>query len=211
MKYTNQAIFAAIITCCLYGCTAFKKNIEKPVTVAMPDQTIPVLVNSTAMNIKYSNTFSNQQLTEHFLKGFESEAKITKNVTLKNDAVMPDFIVKVKLLTITESSQIQKVNDPKSPYNGQDMVLNTINCSAELEITDTKTGAQKLSNCTNSKSRSEQITNNRNLDDLINGTNKDHTSYRTKLLSDSICINLSQDVGRRIWVPITRRISKQEK
>ena len=208
MKQITLITFVAVF---IYGCTAFKKNIDKPVTVAMPDQTVPVTVNSTAMNTKYSNTFSNQQLSEHFLKGFVSEGNITKNITLKNDAVMPDFIVKVKSLTITESSQIQKVNDPKSPYNGQDMVLNTVNCSAELEITDTKTGAQKLSNCTNSKSRSEQMTNNRNLDDLINGTNKDHASYRTKLLSDSICINLSQYVGRRIWVPITRRISKEEK
>jgi hypothetical protein len=181
------------------------------VVIAMQDQTIPVLINSTALNIKYSNTFSNQQLSEHFLKGFDSEAKITKNVTLKNDALNPDFIVKVKSLTITESSQIQKVNDPKSPYNGQEMVLNTVDCKAELEITDTRSGAQKLSNCTNSKNRSEQLTNNRNLDDLINGTNKDHSSYRTKLLSDSICLNLAQDVGRRIWVPITRRVSKLEK
>ncbi|MBA2611114.1 MAG: hypothetical protein H0U95_04030 [Bacteroidetes bacterium] len=211
MKNFKQISLIIITAFSLYTCTAFKKNIDKPVVVAMPDQTVPVIVNSTAMNTKYSNTFSNQQLGEHFLKGFESEAKITKNVTLKNDAVMPDFIVKVKSITITESSQIQKVNDPKSPYNGQDMVLNTVDCRAELEITDTKSGAQKLSNCTNSKSRSEQLKNNRNLDDLISGTNKDHTSYHTKLLSDSICLNLSQDVGRRIWVPITRRISKEEK
>ena len=211
MIHLKRITLAVIITLGFYACTAFKKNIDKPVTVAMPDQTVPVIINSTAMNTKYTNTLSNDKVSEHFLKGFESEAKITKNVTLKNDAVMPDFIVKVKSVTINETSQVQKVNDPKSPYNGMDMVLNTIECKAELEITDTKTGAQKLSNCTNSKSRSEQLTNNRNLDDLINGTNKGNTNYHTKLLSDSICTNLSQDVGRRIWVPITRRISKEEK
>ncbi|MCE3260528.1 MAG: hypothetical protein K0S12_2169, partial [Bacteroidetes bacterium] len=92
-------------------------------------------------------------------------------------------------------------------YNGMEIVLNSVECSAEFEITDTRNKSKKLLNCYNSKSRTEKLKNNRDAGDLIFGTNKDKTEYRTKLLSDNVCLNLTQDVGRRIWVPITRRIS----
>ena len=88
------------------------------------------------------------------------------------------------------------------------MVLNTIDCSAEVEITDVKNKTKKLSTCYNSKSRSEKLTHNRALGDLIMGSNKDHTNYRTKLLADDICNELAKDVGRRVWVPISRRIAR---
>ncbi|MEO6303816.1 MAG: hypothetical protein ABIP51_11660, partial [Bacteroidia bacterium] len=207
MKYTKQIVSTTLIAFCLYGCTAFKKNIEKPVVVAMPDRNVPVNFNSTALNAKYINNLSKEDIAEHFLKGFDSEAKTTKNVTLKTDESGADFIVRIIAVNINESSKIEKIADEKSPYNGQDMVLNTIECAAELEITDAKDKTKKYSHCYNTKSRSEKLKNNRDLNDLISGTNKDHTSYRTKLLDDSISVNLSQDVGRRVWVPITRRIS----
>lgn len=208
VSYKFKILGSIALLFSLYTCTLFKKSISKPVVVAMPDTTVPVKVSSTAFNSKYVNGLSQEQLASDFLKNFESEAKITRNVTFQNLETGADFIVKIISLNITESSKVEKISDEKSPYNGQEMVLNTIDCSAEVEITDVKNKTKKLSNCYNSKSRSEKLKNNRDLGDLIMGSNKDHTNYRTKLLQDDICNELVKDVGRRVWVPISRRIAK---
>ncbi len=211
MKIFKKVLIALICIFGLYACTLFKKSISKPVVVAMPDTSVPVKINSTAFNSKYVNSLSQDQIASDFLKNFESEAKITRNVTFNNEAAGADFIVKVVALTITESSKVEKISDEKSPYNGQEMVLNTVDCNAEVEVTDVKKGNKKLMNCYNSKSRSEKLKNNRDLGDLIMGSNKDHTNYRTKLLADDICNELAKDVGRRVWVPISRRIARAVK
>jgi hypothetical protein len=46
---------------------------------------------------------------------------------------------------------------------------------------------------------------------LLSGTNKDNSIYRTKLMPAEIGLTLTQDVGRRIWVPITKKLSKKQK
>lgn len=199
---------SVLIVSGLNTCTIFKKSITKPVVLAMPDKSIDVTINSSAFNTKYSNNLSKEELEQQFLENFEREAEITTNVTLTNDEKGSDFIIKIKSLTINETSKTETVSDEKSPYNGQEIVLNTIECSAEVEIINAKDKTKTLKNCYNSKIRSEELKNNRDLVDLVVGTNKDHTSYRTKLLSDDICIKLAGDVGQRIWVPITRRLAK---
>jgi len=208
LNILKTAAFYSLIVLGLNSCTVFKKSISKPVVLAMPDKTIIVDVNSSALNTKYSNDISKEALLKSFLDNFEEEAKITTNFTLTNEEAGSDFIIRIKSLSISETSKTEKVSDEKSPYNGQEIVLNTIECSAEVEIINTKDKTKVLKNCYNSKIRSEELKNNRDVVDLVIGTNRDHTSYRTKLLSDDICINLAGDVGRRIWVPITRRISK---
>jgi hypothetical protein len=50
--------------------------------------------------------------------------------------------------------------------------------------------------------------NNRTLNDLVSDTNKDRTVYRTKPMTEEAAVNLVNDVGRNIWVKITKRISK---
>jgi len=196
-------ILAAFV---LSHCTAFKKHIDKPVVVVISDTLFTTALNPVTAYPKYLDHATTGQYAQSFLRGFTSEAKITPNVSLRYNEAEADFIVRVKSITLTESARLEKVNDPKSPYNGQELELNTVECSAILEITDVKNKTKALSSCTNIKSRSEQITNQRNLDDLVNGKNKDK-KYRTKLLDDNICLRLSEDVGRRIWVPITRRIA----
>jgi len=195
----------------LQTCTLFKKGISKPVVIAFADRSVPITISSTAFNAKYTVNLSEWGLTENFLKGFDSEAKFTKNVTVVSEENNADYILRVTSLKITESSKVEKISDEKSPYNGQEMVLNTIDVSVDVEITNAKDKTKKLSTCSNTKSRSEKMKNNRDVGDLIMGTNKDHTNYRTKLLDDNICNNLSEDVGRRIWVPITRRIANAQK
>jgi len=191
-----------------FSCTLFKKNIPAPVTVAFIQGNSSASLYSSAYNTKYINLVTEEDIYQNFLDNFKQEAYSTKNITLTDNENNADFVLRLKSLSVNESSRTEKVNDTKSPYNGMEVVLNSVECSVEFEITNTKSGNKKLLNCHNSKLRSEKLKNNRDIGDLITGTNKDRTEYKTKLLSDRICIQLAQDVGRRIWAPITRRIAR---
>lgn len=204
----SSLVLAVIFIFTINACTLFKKGISKPVTISISDSTFLAEKNAKANYIKYLDLQSPERLTSAFLKGFKSEAAITKNVSLKFNDDNADFILKVKRLVISESSKLETISDPKSPFNGQQVELNVVESSVTIEIIDTKNKTKKLMDCFNSKDRTEKLKNNRDIGDLITGTNKDNTQYRTKLLSDNICLNLSEDVGRRIWVPLTRRIVK---
>ena len=201
--------FAGIIA--LAGCTLFKKSIDKPIVVSYNEQGLQVVIHNTATFVKYTHANSKEQIALQFIESFKKEGAITPNISFSNDAASADFILNLKTVTVTESSAIEKIEDPKSSYNGKSMELNTVDCTATIEIVDVKNKSAKSVYCSNSKTRTEKITNNRNLDDLISGSNKDHTQYRTKLLSDSICIQLCTDVGRRIWTPLTRKLAKELK
>lgn len=208
MRYLPHTIAFVLLLGCFESCTLFKKNIPKPVTVSYNEAEFIVTLNSTAWNTKYLNMVNADEILNGFISNFKSEGSGTKNITLVPYGTPSDFILKFKSLSVNESSRTEKINDAKSPYNGQEVVLNSVECSAVFELVNTKKNTSAFFNCSNTKLRSEKVTNNRDLGDLIAGTNKDHTQYHTKLLSDKICLHLAQDVGRRIWVPITRRIVK---
>ena len=205
----NTCIFFIIIL--LSGCTLFKKGIHQPVKVFVSSD--PVLPRNITndFTVKYIGNVSDDEIGSGFLNNLVEEGKITSNVTLVNDESEADFTLKVVSLQISESSNTETINDPKSPYDGQHVMLNTVDCSATIKLIDNKNKNINIKECVNTKSRSEKLKNNRDVGDLLFGTNKDRTEYRTKLLSDKICLNLAQDVGRRIWVPITRRIANSQK
>ena len=192
----------------LTTCTIFKKEIKKQVTVSISDTLFMATFKTTANYIKYTNLHTPSQVATAFIKGFKFEATNTKNVILKFNDSNADYNLTVKNLVITESSKLETINNPKSEYNGKQVELNSVECSVDIEIINNQNKTKHLMNCTNSKIRSESTTNNRDIGDLISGSNKDNTKYRTKLLNDNICVSLAEDVGRRIWVPITRRIVK---
>lgn len=189
------------------SCTAFKKNISKQVTIALPDTLFNGSVTSSAQYTKYTATLTPRQAASAFLKGFAMEGKNTPNVKLQYTLEGADFILRINYLKIEETNKTQTISDPKSPYNGQQVMLNDVKVSAEFSIVEAKNTSKNLSACSDSKERSEWESSNRSIDDLVNGTNKDHTKYHTRLLSDNIASSLSEDVGRRIWVPITRRVA----
>ncbi|MBA3662990.1 MAG: hypothetical protein H0W61_02110 [Bacteroidetes bacterium] len=208
MRYLfSLGIFTAV-TLLLNSCTVFKKSIPKPVKIVYYESEFNASLFSSASYTKYTDLVNQQEVSEGFLQNFKSEGSGTPNVILTTDETDADFILHLKTLRVRESSKTEKINDAKSNYNGMDVVLNSVECYAEFEIITVKDKNRRLNNCFNSKSRTEKVNNNRDLSDLISGSNKDHTQYHTKLLSDKIALNLAQDVGRRIWVPITRRISK---
>lgn len=210
MRIIKIIITSFLLLVCLTTCTIFKKEIKKPVTVSLIGSVSPSIWKSANFN-KYVTLHSSDEITAAFLKGFEAEANITGNVTFSYNNENADFTLNVKLLSVTESSKVETINDSKSPYNGQQIELNTVESNVQITIVNTKNKTKHLMDCSNIKSRSEKVKNNRDLGDLITGSNKDHTQYRTKLLNDDICVRLTEDVGHRVWVPITRRISKNLK
>ena len=210
MRFKKILFLNCLLAVLFSSCTVFKKEVKKPVTVSLSNKFLAT-IKQNAPYIKYANLHSTEEITTVFLKNFESEANTTKNVTFKFNDESADFVLTITKLEITESSKLETINDSKSPYNGQQIELNTVDCSVQIAIVNTKNKTKHLMDCSNIKSRSEKIKNNRDLGDLISGTNKDNTKYRAKLLNDDICIRLAEDVGRRVWVPITRRISKSIK
>lgn len=210
MRIFKIVIISCLALVCFTKCTVFKKEIKKPVVISLIGSVSPTIFKNANYN-KYVTLHSPDEITAAFIKGFEAEASSTGNVTFSYNNENADFTLSVKLLSVTESSKVETINDSKSPYNGQQIELNTVECSAQITIVNTKNKTKHLMACSDIKSRSEKVKNNRDLGDLITGSNKDRTQYRTKLLSDNICVSLAEDVGRRVWVPITRRISKNLK
>ncbi|MBK7310593.1 MAG: hypothetical protein IPI93_07310 [Sphingobacteriaceae bacterium] len=192
-------------------CTLFKKDIKRPVVVKI---VAPENYANTSINAnypKYVDANAQNQYQSKFIENLISEGKITKNITIDNESISPDYIIEVKSLAINESDFSQTVSDAKSEFNGQTFLLNKVEASCDVICIDAKTNKQIGFGCGNTKSRQEKIKNNRTLGDLVVGSNKDRKTYREKTLRTDIAIDLAGDVGRRVWVPITKRIRKSLK
>jgi len=211
MKKIIQTFGVLCTSLLLTQCILFKKEIPKPVTIkiVVPENYSTIVIN--ANYVKYANAASEFDYQNKFIENLISEGKLTKNVTIDNETQSPDFIIEVKSLSITETDFTETVSDSKSPNNGKQFLLNKIECSATVHCLDGKTNKLIGLSCSNSKIKQEKLKNNRNLGDLISGTNKDHSTYRQKLLADNIALQLAGDVGRRVWVPISKRIKKSVK
>jgi hypothetical protein len=207
---TIKSLIIICLAAFINSCILFKKEIPKPVVIKI---ITPENFATVQMNANYSKYVSGDAAyyQAQFMNGFMNEAKITKNVTIDNNALSPDFILEIKKITVTESDFTQTVNDAKSEYNGKEYLLNKVECYGEVDCIDGKTNKKIGMSCTNVKSKQEKLKNNRNLGDLISGTNKDRSTYRQKLLRDDIARQLTDDVGRRVWVPISKRIKKSLK
>lgn len=204
-KHFAISVFSICLFC---GCTLFEKNISKPVIIKFADLSFTATVTGpSTYNAKYVNDYSPKVYADAFLTTFATEASATKNVTYNNDATNADFILKVKYITITEISFTQKISDAKSPNNGQEVTLSKVECNAEIEVFDVKKNVV-LGTCNATRNKSEEVTNNRDLGDLVSGSNKDHSKYHTKLMRDNISKDFASDLGRRIFVHLTRKIAK---
>jgi hypothetical protein len=207
----RKLFYIFLLASFLPACTVFKKSISKPVTVFVDTKPVMPGYSTLGAYVKYVGNVSDDRIAQGFMDNFLSEGRSTTNVTLVNDPATADFTLELISFDVSERSNSETISDPKSSYNGQSVMLNSVEVSATFKVINNKNKDKKLMSCSNSKIRTEKYKNNRDLGDLVTGTNKDHTKYHTKLLSDDICLNLAQDVGRRVWVPITRRIAKNLK
>lgn len=192
-------------------CTLFKKEIKKPVVVKIVAPENYAITSINANYPKYVDANAQSQYQSKFIENLIAEGKLTKNITIDNETTSPDYIIEVKSLTINESDFSQTVSDAKSEFNGQTFLLNKVEASCDVICLDAKTNKQIGFGCGNTKSRQEKVKNNRTLGDLVVGSNKDNKTYREKTLRTDIALDLAGDVGRRVWVPITKRIRKSLK
>jgi hypothetical protein len=201
---------AAVIAVYFSACTIFKKDINKPVVVKIVAPEYYASVNNNVNYLKYV-TASPSDYQNKFMENLLSEGKITTNVTIDNAAQNPDYIIEIKSLNVTEGEFSQTVSDAQSPNNGQVYFLNKVEAGCTVNVLDAKTNKQIGFSCNNLKSRQEKVKNSRSLGQLVTGTNKDRKTYREKALRNDIAMDLAGDVGRRVWVPITKRIRKSLK
>ncbi len=209
MKKLNYLILSLVVLC-FSCCTIFKKEIKKPVVVKIVAPENYASINANVNYVKYV-TGSPNDYQNKFIENFMSEGKNTHNVTIDNESQSPDYIIEIKYVNVTEGEFTQTVSDAQSPYNGQNFFLNKVEASCNVNVLDAKTNKQIGFSCSNIKSRQEKIKNTRTLGDLVTGSNKDHKSYHEKSLRSDIAMDLAGDVGRRVWVPITKRIRKSLK
>ncbi|OYU97369.1 MAG: hypothetical protein CFE21_03495 [Bacteroidetes bacterium B1(2017)] len=208
MKFVKVVLWIFIFSF-FNSCILFKQNVTKPVVIKVVFSGIFTSLNKA----EYSKYLSRDVLSyqNEFISGFNAEARKTDNVTIDNYAVNPDFILYVRNIALTERTYAESVSNPNSEFNGRQFTLYEVDCYAELDCIDAKTNKQIGPTCFSDKSKKEQLTNNRTLGEIIFGQNMDNTNYRQKELYVDVALELAYDVGKRIWVPITKRISKGEK
>lgn len=198
--------FVVLIFMLLQSCY-LGKSIDKPVTVYIDDSGLRTQLNQNSAEARYLNYTTQETYQAEFIKALKNESSYQANVTLVQQ-LPADYVLKINYFEITESESKETVNDEKSPYNGQFYFLTGIDTKAVFDIL--KDG-NKLDSYTAYAQKAEKLTNNRDLGQLISGSNKDHTEYRQKMLQDDICVDLSQKCGKRTWNLFTQKLAKKMK
>jgi hypothetical protein len=209
LKLIKIVLSVFLLSISFQSCILFKKKVTKPVVInVVKDQAI-VLIESNLPYTKYIQAYKQDSIFLKFMKGFNFEASFTSNVTLVfNEEDKASYTLLIKKIIVNESSSVETINNEKSEFNGKQVELHRVNCSAEVELIKLSDSKQLPIVCKNNKDKTEKIKNSRDISDLISGSNKDNTIYRTKLLSSDVGMDLAEDVGKRIWVPITRKLAK---
>lgn len=212
LKLNKILLLGLLLTISFQGCLLFKKELKSPIIVNVVKDEASIQLQSNLNFVKYINNYEQETVLTEFMKGFIAEGRNTKNLTIVyNDKIKADYNLVIKTIRLTEKSTLETINNEKSELNGQQFELHEVTCDAEVELIKLSEIDAKPLRCFNSKQKSEKLKNNRNLSDLLSGTNKDNSIYRTKLMPAEIGLTLTQDVGRRIWVPITKKLSKKQK
>ncbi len=212
LKLNNLVLIGFLISFSFQSCILFKKELKFPVVVNVVMDQATVQLESNLNFVKYINTYEKEAVLNEFLKGFNEEAQSTKNISIvNNNNIKANYNLIIKTIRVTETSHLETIQNEKSELNGQQVELAEVTCDAEVELIKLSEPDSKPIRCFNSIQKAEKLKNNRNLSDFVLGTNKDNSVYRTKLMPAEIGLTLAQDVGRRIWVPITKKLSKKEK
>ena len=173
-------------------------------------KTIKIVINFTPEKQDYGNTkYINNYSTDDYKKNYIAELKNELDIyNLKEtDKNNPDFTLIIDKFKVSETLSTETVNDEKSEYNGQSFEVS--NCSVDVNFSLYYGNVDKeITSTFASASKSEKVTNNRNLGDYITGSNKDNSIYHFKGLNDDIFITLSKKAGRRTVAKLTKKIHK---
>jgi predicted RNA-binding protein with RPS1 domain len=194
----------------LSSCIFFKKEIKKPVTVFVDDRNFQIELIESAYHLKYMPYCSPVSVKKNFFKGFEDELKYTKNVTVRLNEINDSskYILVLRKLTVEEKDTYKDVKDGEIEIKGIVLANVTLRIYADLHV---KEKEEKIYQLYDIVSKEEEFTNRRDVFDLALGTNKDGKQYRYRKLKDYVIHDLAEKLGERIWVPITRKIAKNQK
>ena len=165
-----------------------------------------------------SNKYVDKSLGGEYLNAFLTELKsslhsynietVTKE--LKNSSTNAIYSLQVNSLTFSEKFETESVyTDGKTTIPERfDVVSCNFNANLRLYKTD-KTGREKLLKFYSSSfSKSEELSNNRTLLQMIFGENKNNSKYTYKELDDDVMFDLSRKSARRVAAKTSKIISK---
>lgn len=192
------------------SCILFKKEIKKPITLYVVNDGCEIELSQASYNTKYIPKCDSVSIMKNFLKGFDFEARNTNNVSIRlNDK--PDsaeYFLKIKKIIAEEKEFQRDVKDGEVEIKGILLTNFSMRVIAELHIKDSPVRIYPIDIM---ESKEEIYTNKSGLGDYDFGISKDGKQYRYKRLDDYVCIKLAEKLGKRIWVPITRKIAKNLK
>ncbi|MDD2635076.1 MAG: hypothetical protein PHW82_06210 [Bacteroidales bacterium] len=165
-----------------------------------------------------SNKYVDKSLGGEYLNAFLTELKsslraynietVTKNI--KNSLTTAIYLLQVNSITFSEKFETESVyTDGETAIPERfDVVSCNFNANLRLYKAD-KTGREKLLKFYSSSfSKSEELSNNRTLLQMIFGENKDGSKYTYKELDDDVMFDLSRKSARRIAAKTSKIISK---
>lgn len=207
MKWFNfgKTLIACFFICFLHSCyvpRGFQKPIAIRVTSDFNCELKPMVAQPQYLYYKTADEYRNA-----FVEALKNQSGYSQNVTVVSDTAKADYILKITYLSLSESDRNETVNDTKSSDNGSTYVLASCDGNATYEWYDAQTGAKICANEA-SATKSEKVTNNRNLVQLVSGTNKDHTQYRQKMLSDDACEDVARTCGRHTWSAASAKLAR---
>lgn len=207
MKNVKYIFFVLFVNS---SCMLFKKEINSPVTLVVDDKSLRVEFSKSSSGGTYLERCNDHSILNNFYKGFNEELSRTNNVTVRfnENAENNKYVLVLKKMIAEERDVYSNVKDGDIEINGIVLVEFTMRIIAELRV---KGQVEKIYSINILESKEEKYTNKKGLGDYDYGISKDGKQYRYKRLNDYICNKSAEKLGQRIWVPITRKIAKNQK
>jgi hypothetical protein len=197
---TPILILKIIVVLLLTGCYVSKPlNVEVKATF---NKDFTVVIKNEG-NSNFSGKHTQEEYRTAYINELVKELAVNH---IKIDNGFPEYVIQISELEITESTKMDTVKDVKSPNNG--MVRELTLAGLKTLGTVGKSVSPGSNKWTAEKDKTESITNNRSLDQIIEGKNKDNTVYREKTFADDEFVIQSGVCGRRAAVRITHEIQK---
>ncbi len=201
MNKHKRLFFSVVLaTLCLESCYV-AKPLEREVHISINND-FPV----TIKNVGNSN-FASKHTDAEYRKSYMDELTrelINNHVIIDN--VAPEFEVRILSLELHESTKLDTVKDVKSKDNG--MVRELTLAGLKTSGTVLKIGGTSPIAWEADKEKDENLTNNRSVDQMIAGENKDGTTYREKAFDNNEFVVQAGHCGRRAAVRITQDVKK---
>lgn len=199
MRLLSITLLSLLLTSCYVS-----KSLEDEVRVRI-NGVIPVTIVNEG-NSAFVDAYTKKEYQQKFLEGLKAEFATSK-VIIDNEN--PMFEIKFTSLTITESTEMETVNDSTSDDHGRQFELTKLSLTAKGDLIQLPQG--NSSSWWADKTKAERVTSLRSGGQVITGQNKEKNEYREKEFSDDQAADLTIKCGRRSGVVIVKDIIRAVK